>query len=143
MACGRPAAKKLPTAPVGRTGSRAAEANGPIRALAHRVNCVSRLRGLSSSIQILAFRRLIHFEAGLRADPQLPCERPAPPTRRPLTVGERIVNNAYPFVKKDVDFLITPELVGSAIGAFSAALILRAMRRSLHRRVATVSLAFT
>jgi hypothetical protein len=72
---------------VGRTGSRAAEANGPTRALAHAVNCVSCLRGLSSFIQILAFRRLIYLEG----DPQSRCERPAQPTpaRRVRTHGEQ------------------------------------------------------
>jgi hypothetical protein len=51
--------KKIADRAVGRTWPRAAEANGPTRALAHPVNCLSRLRGLSSSTQILAFRRLI------------------------------------------------------------------------------------
>jgi hypothetical protein len=55
--------------PWGARGSRAAEANGPTRAHAHRVNCVSQLRGLSSSILILAYRRLIYF-----GGPQLPRE---------------------------------------------------------------------
>ena len=68
----------MPTALWGGHGSRAAEANGPTRALAHPVNCVSRLRGLSSSIQILAFRHLIDFEGG----PHLPRECPAQPARR-------------------------------------------------------------
>jgi hypothetical protein len=66
MAYGRTAAKKIADRAVGRIGSRAAEANGPTRALAHPVSCVSSLRGLSSSIQILAFRRLICFE-GVRS----------------------------------------------------------------------------
>jgi hypothetical protein len=61
--------------------------------LANPVNCESRLRGLSSSIQILACRRLIDFEAGLRS-------RRDARSRR----GEHIVNDAYPFVKKNVDF---------------------------------------
>jgi hypothetical protein len=51
-------------------------------ALANPGNCVSRSRGLSSSILILASRRPVDVEAGLRAPPQLPCERPARPTRR-------------------------------------------------------------
>jgi hypothetical protein len=84
MACGRTAAKKFADRAVRRTWSRSAEANGPLGVLGHPVNCVSRLRGLSSSIQTLAFRRLIYFEAAPRSPPQSPCERPAPPTRRPL-----------------------------------------------------------
>jgi hypothetical protein len=61
MAYGRTAAKRIADRAVGRTWSRAAEANGPARALAHPIS-VSRLHGLSSSIQILAFRRPICFE---------------------------------------------------------------------------------
>jgi hypothetical protein len=83
MAYGRAAAKKSPTAPWGGHGSRAAKASGPTRALAHPVHCVFRLRGLSSSIQVLAFRRLICFAEG----PQPPCECPAQPTRRPLAAS--------------------------------------------------------
>jgi hypothetical protein len=100
MAYARTAAKKFRPRPWGGHGSLAAEANGPTRALAHPVNCVSRLRGLSSSIQILAFPRLIYLEGA----PQLPCERPAQPTQRPLTAREHIMNDAYSAVKKNVEF---------------------------------------
>jgi hypothetical protein len=89
MAYGRTAAKKSPTALRGGQGSRAAEASGPdARACVSRFaspgGCVSRLRGLSSSILVLAFRRPVDFEAGLRTPAQSPCEPAAQPTRRRL-----------------------------------------------------------
>jgi hypothetical protein len=60
MAYGRTAAKKSPTAPWGGRG-RALPRRTVLGALAHPANRISRLRGLSSSIQILASRRLIYF----------------------------------------------------------------------------------
>jgi hypothetical protein len=89
--------KKLPTAPWGGHG-RAPPSRTVLRArmrfaLANPGSCASRLRGLSSSIQILVCRCLIHFEAGLRS------RRDAHSLR-----AEQIVNDAYPSVKKNVDF---------------------------------------
>ena len=76
MACGRTAAKKIADGAVGRTwvarpqGERSSCAMMRF-AVANLVLCGSRLRGLSSSILILACRRRIDFEAGGRAPPQL------------------------------------------------------------------------
>jgi hypothetical protein len=59
-------------------------------ALANAGDCVSRSRGLSSSILILACRRVTAFEAGVRAHPQSPVNvRDARSLRR-----EHIVNDA-------------------------------------------------
>jgi hypothetical protein len=87
--------KKMPTAPWGRTwvARRRGERSSCARmrfALANAGDCVSRSRGLSSSILILACRRRIDVEAGVRAHPQLPVNvRDARSLRE-----EHIVNDA-------------------------------------------------
>jgi len=100
MAYGQAAAKKLLTAPSGGHG-RAPARRTVLRArmrfaLADPVHCVSRLRGLSSSTLILAWRALISFEGGSEvAVSVVRSRRHAHSSRR-----EHMMNDAYPIVKK-------------------------------------------
>jgi hypothetical protein len=92
MAYGRTAAKKIADRAVGRTGAARRRGERSLRAKAFGARQPGRLHIPPSSIPILLCRRLIDFEAGLRR-------------RRDAPRGERIVNDADPFVKKKSPFL--------------------------------------
>ena len=95
------AAKKIADPPQDGHGSR--RQGGSVSVLANPGNCVSRLRGLSWSLQILARRPLIDFEPGLHSPPQSPVSV-LRRRRGPTSSEERIVNQGCPFVKKNLDF---------------------------------------